>query len=398
MGRGASLWQGARWRALVQGVPPALATAVAISIASHLAVYSLTPVLSLHMVALGGTGTQVGLAFSMFALVAVVLRPAAGAWIDRRGVCQALFPGAALMVLGSLGLQVAAGPPALIAAMPVFGVGYGLTTMAAAVLAASAPAEQRGRALSIYYLAAPVSMAVAAPLGLWLFHNVGARADFAMVTALGLAAAGLGLAGSAGIARRPSAEPGPRPLWSPGAVPLSLVLVVAAMGQSALYAFLPLHAAAHGQERNLVWFFGLYSACMVAFRAAVSVRADRWGGIHVLAPALGFLTLGLGLLIPPPIPLRLAASALLLAAGSSALYPMLVALVVERVPSRERGVAMGTVSGAWDLGVVAGSLSIGTVVEHASHGAGFALAAACTFLALAGLVLVERRRTRARLA
>jgi MFS family permease len=81
----------------------------------------------------------------------------------------------------------------------------------------------------------------------------------------------------------------------------------------------------------------------------------------------------------------------LLAAGSAVLYPMTVALVVERVPERERGVAIGTVSGAWDLGFFAGSLLIAAVVERASHGAGFATAAAVLPLALAGLAGVERR-------
>jgi MFS family permease len=169
---------------LVDAVRTSLATAVGISVASHLAVYGLTPILSLHLVALGGTSAQVGLLFSVFSLVAVILRPMAGAWIDRQGVRRALFPGAALMVLASLGLQAAGGPPALIALMAGFGVGYGLVTMAAAVLAASAPAAQRGRSLSIYYLAAPVSMAAAAPLGLWLFREVGAGANFALVTLL----------------------------------------------------------------------------------------------------------------------------------------------------------------------------------------------------------------------
>jgi hypothetical protein len=105
---------------------------------------------------------------SIFSLVAVLLRSMSGAWIDRQGVRRVLLPGAAFMVLASLGFLAAGGPSALIALMGGFGVGYGLVTMAAAVLAASAPAEQRGRALSIYYLSAPVSMAVAAPLGLWL--------------------------------------------------------------------------------------------------------------------------------------------------------------------------------------------------------------------------------------
>jgi hypothetical protein len=70
--------------------------------------------------------------------------------------------------------------------------------------------------------------------------------------------------------------------------------------------------------------------------------------------------------------------------------------VVDRVPAGERGVAMGMVSGAWDLGVFAGSLSIAAVVERASLGAGFAMATAFTAMALGGLVLVERRALSAR--
>src|SRR5262245_39831456 len=189
----ASFRTGVRLLRSIAGLPPSLATAVGISVSAHLAVYGLTPVVSLHLVALGGTSTQVGLLFSVFSLVAVVLRPMAGVWLDRQGVRRALLPGATLVVLASLGLQAAGSPAALIALMAGFGVGYGLVTMAAAVLAASAPAEQRGRALSVYYLAAPVSMAVAAPLGLWLFREIGAAANFALVALLGLASAGFGL-------------------------------------------------------------------------------------------------------------------------------------------------------------------------------------------------------------
>src|SRR5262245_33783881 len=103
-------------------MPPSLPTAIGISIASHFAAYSLTPVLSLHVVALGGTSAQAGLLFSVFSLVAVVLRPMAGAWIDREGVRRALVPGALVVVLASLGLQIAARPSPLIALMGGFGV------------------------------------------------------------------------------------------------------------------------------------------------------------------------------------------------------------------------------------------------------------------------------------
>jgi len=75
---------------------------------------------------------------------------------------------------------------------------------------------------------------------------------------------------------------------------------------------------------------------------------------------------------------------------------MLVALVVDRVPGAERGLALGTISGAWDLGVVAGSVAVGFVVERASHGAGFATAAALTLASLAAFLRVERPGSTAR--
>lgn len=378
-------------RGLGRTLSASLATALAVSVAAHVAVYGLTPVMSLHVVARGGSSTDVGMLFSVFALVAVVLRPLAGAWIDRVGLRSALLPGAALMVLASLGFQVAGRPAALIVLMACFGVGFGLATMAAAVLAASAPTDRRVGALGVYYLAAPVSMAIAAPLGLWLYRHQGVGANFAVITVLGLAAAMLGLLPAAAARRAPMAPRMSR-LWSRGAVPLSAVLAVAAMGQSALYTFLPLHASRHGQEPYLPWFFGVYSAGMIVLRAAVSSVADRWGRRRILMPALACLSAGFCVLIAPPTPPGLTLAAVLLAAGSAVLYPTTVALVVERVPERERGVAIGTVSGAWDLGLFAGSLLIAAVVERASHGAGFATAAALLALALAGLAGVERRR------
>jgi MFS family permease len=359
-----------------------------------MAVYGLSPVLSLHVVALGGSATQVGALFSVFALVAVVLRPLAGVWIDRHGIRPALLTGAALVVLASLTLQAAGAPVALIALMAVFGVGFGLTTMAAAVLAASAPAEHRASALSVYYLAAPVSIALAAPLGLWLFRSVGAGANFAAVTLLGLATAAFGLSPHVGAARRTAPVAKRVTLWSRSAAPLSAVLAVAAMGQSSLYAFVPLHATGHGQAAYLPWFFGIYSTGMIVFRVGVSRVADRWGRHLVLVPALVLLATGFGVLSATPTPPRLTLAAVLLAAGSAALYPTIMTLVVDRVSDRERGVAMGMVSGAWDLGAFAGSLLIAGVVEHASHGAGFLAAAALLLAALGGFVFVERRLAR----
>jgi len=374
---------------------PGLRIAIAISTAGHAATYLLTPVLPLHMVALGATSTQVGMLFSAFSLVAVVLRPVAGTWVDRHGIRRVLAPGIAIIVLVSLGLQAAAGPAALIALMAGLGLGHGLVSMAASVLAASGPPAGRSRALSLYYLASPVAMAVCAPVALALARHGGMRVNFALVTALGLLLAGLAL--SPRTATAPPARgvtPGGFRPWSVGALPLSAILVVSTMGQSAFYAFVPLHALAHGQDGHLGWFFALHSVALIAFRALLGRAADRWSGARLLPGAFACVSVGFLVLALPPGPASLVAVALLMAAGGAVLYPTLVALVVERVPEAERGLAMGTVSAAWDLGIVFGAVVVGLVVERASYGAGFVLSAGLTAMALAAFVLAERVRVR----
>ena len=93
----------------------------------------------------------------------------------------------------------------------------------------------------------------------------------------------------------------------------------------------------------------------------------------------------------PPSALSLAVAALLLGSGGALLYPTLLALLVDRTPEAERGLAIGTLSGSWDVGVVLGSLIVGVTVERVSYAAGFAVAGAFAILGLATFLVTERR-------
>ena len=76
------------------------------------------------------------------------------------------------------------------------------------------------------------------------------------------------------------------------------------------------------------------------------------------------------------------------------LYPTLVAFIVDRTAEAERGLAIGTLSASFDVGVVLGSLLIGYTVERTSYAGGFALAGALAFLGLATFLMTERLRPR----
>lgn len=74
------------------------------------------------------------------------------------------------------------------------------------------------------------------------------------------------------------------------------------------------------------------------------------------------------------------------------LYPSLLALVVDRAPEAERGLAVGTLAGSYDLGVVTGSLLVGFVVERTSHAMGFIVGGLMAALGLATFLVTERRQ------
>jgi MFS family permease len=82
----------------------------------------------------------------------------------------------------------------------------------------------------------------------------------------------------------------------------------------------------------------------------------------------------------------------LLGSGNSMLYPTFVALVVDRTPVAERGRAIGTLSGAWDVGVFVGSPLIALLVQSQGFTAGFLAAAMATLLGLATFLATERGR------
>jgi predicted MFS family arabinose efflux permease len=72
----------------------------------------------------------------------------------------------------------------------------------------------------------------------------------------------------------------------------------------------------------------------------------------------------------------------------------MIALLVDRTPDQERGLAMGTLSASWDVGVVLGSALVGAVVERVSYHAGFGVGALGASVGLLVFALLERARAR----
>ena len=367
-----------------------IAASLAISGGVHVVVYLLNATLPLHMVALGGSKTQVGLLFAVSTTVSMILRPLVGAWVDRFGARRVMLPGGMVLIATLLLLPLAAAPAAYVGLIAGLGCANGVLATAAGVLVAQAsPSARRGEALSVYFLATALSFAAGPPLGLALYAWGGIGPCF--VAALGIGALIVVLILTL---RSPPLEAAPpqRFRWfSRRALPAAATVVCANIGYSSIYAFLPLYALASGLEGSLGWFYVLFATCIITGRLTLRGLSDRIGRAQVVVPAMALTTLSYFLLALPPRVPTLAAAAIMLGAGVAMFYPTLLALLVDRTPEAERGSAMGTLSGSFDLGSVLGSLLVGFTVERVSFAAGFHTAAAGALAGLTLFALTERR-------
>jgi MFS family permease len=369
---------------------PTITACLAISGGVHVVIYLLNATLPLHVVGLGGSKTQVGLLFATSTTVSMVLRPLVGGWVDRFGARRVMLPGAAVLIATLLVLPLATSPRQYIGLMAGLGCGNGVLATAAGVLVAQAsPGSRRGEALSVYFLATALSFAAGPPLGLALYARAGIQSCFAAAGGLGAVIAMLIL-----FLREPALESAPpqRFRWfSRRALPAAATVVCVNLGYSSIYAFLPLYALASGLEGSLGWFYVLFAVCIITGRLTLRGLSDRIGRAPVIVPAVVLTLLSYLVLAQPPRVPTLAAAALMLGAGVAMFYPTLLALLVDRTPEAERGSAMGTLSGSFDLGSVLGSLLVGFTVERVSFAAGFHTAAAGALAGLTVFVVGEWR-------
>jgi MFS family permease len=366
-----------------------------ISAGIHAVTYLLSSILPLYLSSLGGSKTQIGMLFSVSTVVSMVLRPVVGGWNDRFGFRPVVLPGVLVLVLTSLALHWASTPVAVIALMGGLGLSNGLISTSAGVLVARASAPQhRGEALSLYYVASSLGWAIGPPLGLALYRAGGTRPSFALATVMALVVGALSWSLTDRAARPVAGAARGVRLYSRHALPVSSALMLTTLGQSSVYAFLPLYAMAHGLGENIGWFYALFSAWLIACRIALRRMSDRAGRARVIVPAMGLVALAYFTLALRPTVRSLVCAAVLLASGAALLYPTLVALLVDRTGEADRGLAIGTLSASFDVGVVVGSLLIGFVVERTSYAAGFGLAGVMATLGAVTFVMTERARIR----
>jgi len=329
---------------------------------------------------LGSNKAAAGIAFGVFAVSALVLRPFGGRLADTLGRRPMLFGGALIASLGLALTATADSLAAIIALRLLLGVAEAAFFVASlAALADLAPPARMGEAISYNSLGLYLGLAFGPPLGealveTWSYTTAWYGAAV-LTTAAGFVAFGIG------ETRSQVSDGGSHRLIHRQAIPASLAFFASLLAIGGFLAFSSLHAEEVGLASSSVPLF-LYGIIVVICRIAFAKVPDRLPPLRLGAAALATITAGLMLIATWTTPAGMLVGTALMAVGVTFSTPAFFSAIFATAKPSERGAASGTASLFIDLGLGGGPIILGLVAQSASiswalmAGAGLAAAGA----------------------
>lgn len=341
---------------------------------------------------LGGSEATAGTVMGSIAITSLLSRPLLGRLADRHGSRRILLIGTSLTVLSMAIIRLG---PATVATVVVsrlvLGVGMAAMFTGSTLLAVvAAPRHRQGQAASLMLVSVHAGLGIGPILGLRILDRWGYDRVWVVV--------GLAALCSAGVVSRLHAQPGephhePAPLIHRAALLPGIVTFFGVFAFNGFLTFASLYGREVGVE-DVALLFTAASGTIVVVRLVAGHVPDRIGPVRAGTGALLLTFVATLVLAFWQQPAGAFVGAVLLAGGLSMQSPAFIPLAVADVPDRERGAAMATFTGFYDIaGAVIGPL-IGLIVAGASYRVAFLFtgAMALVSLALLQLVVAPRRR------
>jgi MFS family permease len=355
----------------------------------------LVATLPVYVIRLGGGAADAGLVSGAVSFTALLFRPLVGYLTDAWRRRPLVLIGTAFYGFGSVLYLFASAIPTLLVGRFVHGVGLSCyTTAANAYVADVAPHSRRGEAMGLFSAAQAVGLILGPVTGFMLVEAIGFHNLFYVSGGLAFTAFFISLVARE---RRQPSEIARRP-WSlrtgivaVDALPVAWIALCMGMGFGAVGAFIAIFAESRG-IRNPGIYFMVQAVALLFSRSFAGHVADRYGRSVVIIPGLILMAGSLGML---PLARGLAAfvvSGSLFGLGFGAAQPATMALLIDRVPSDERGLATSTYFMGFDVGISISSFLLGLVIQRWGFAVMWPLIAACTLLGLATLK-TDRHRT-----
>ena len=340
---------------------------------------------------LGASANDIGHVNAIPGLVAVLVVPFVGGFMDRVGRRPLMAAGAALALVSSLAwMSVDHLGPFVYALQAMSGLSFMLTFNGSVTLVTDeAPAQRLSQAIGVFGAANITMNAFAPAIAEPTAAHYGWRAAFALA-AFG-AALSLGLSRFVREPSRPQSPAGSAysDLVATFAVAQRLLPHVIAMATcgaafGGVFTFYQPWVLSQGAKNVSLFFVGFMLAAVIT-RVGLGSIADRIGRRRVAVRA--FATYGLVVLAMTQLtPARLFWFGLAFGTAHGFFYPALNALAVELTHAGERGRAMALINGAFHLGNTSSVVTFGWVAHVYGYELVFVLAA---FVAACGTLVLH---------
>lgn len=358
----------------------------------YMAFYMLLPTLPLYLrEELMAPASVVGTILSLYTVAAMVTRPMAGFWLDRRPrkPLMLLFYLAYISICGS---YVAATSVMLFFIIRVLhGVAFGSATVGVNTMAVDIiPESRRGEGLGIFTASTSAAMAIGPSVAL-TFYEAGMEFGAIFITASLTGLAGFLCASliKAPLRERFSSERfSPKNLLLSVAVPEAAIMALLSFGYGIVTVYLSVYAKEEvGITSGTGYYFSILAAGLVASRlmSAYLLRNGRYIKIFSLGIASVIVSFFIVAFIHNPVAFFI--SAAFMGVGYGLITPTAQTMIVNMAEDTERGVANATYLTFFDIGVGSGVFVGGLIAQHINYSASYALSFLLALCAMAYLHL-----------
>jgi len=359
--------------------------------------FSMFFLLPKYLAAAGESSSRIGFVMGGFGVACVVtipFLPTIVARLGRRGALMAAtlslaLAGAAFALIQPVGL-----PAVFLRASE--GVTWTIMFSTAGALTAElAPRGRLAQAIGLAGAAALIMNAVAPAIGEPMADRYGYRPVFLLAAVASVVAAAMarGLPHFASVQSAPFARVarGPAPANTAGQdgsrrLPLYAVFGLSGIAFSTLFTFLAPFALAHGVHQIRAFFIG-YTGAAITVRLLGGRLADRLGHRAIATVALaiyGVVVASTGLFGPH----HLYALGICFGLAHGAVFPAMMALLINATPPHQRPRVLGIANGAMSIGV-SSVFGAGALIARIGYPAMFGIAGGV--VAASALLLREKR-------
>lgn len=328
---------------------------------------------------LGGSETTAGIVMGAMAVTALVSRPWVGRIADRHGARRIIIGGSLVGALGIAILLIGDSLALTLAARLVMGAGNAAMFTGATLLAMTlAPDGRRAEAAAYILVSVHLGIGLGPIAGEAIRDSMSYEAAWLLVIALMVAAAVC----ATGLSYRPGSPEAMRaPLINRAAVGPGILALLGVFAFNGLMTFTPLYAREIGLG-DAALVYTTASMTIVVMRVAFGTVPDRIGPVRAGTIALSISAGAAGVVAFWNQPIGLYVGAALTAVGLSLQSPSFMSIAVGRVPDEQRGSAMATFTGFFDIANALVGPTVGIIVSMSDYRAAFALTGLLSLLAL----------------